>query len=83
MYIVVDVATDSVIIASKLTCIADFVNREARCPAEIVSVCGLWQAADKMRLHKRRYIVSRCDISESEAVFEKAREGFKRATLIT
>lgn len=89
-YIVRDSVTNSVILASTLTALAEYLNAEcARTQLERVSVRGLYEAADKRNgytggLHKMRYLVSRCDLSDSHVAFEQARrEGVDKATLLT
>ena len=89
-YIVRDSITNSVMLGSTLTALAEYLNAEcARNQFERVSARGLYEAADRRHgytggLHKMRYLVSRCDLTDSHIAFERARsEGVDKATLIT
>ena len=88
-YIVHDTLTNTVTLATKLTVLAEHLNQEyARCPHEQVCARGLYQAADKRSgytggRHKMRYLVSRCDVADSHLVFEDARAGVEKATVLT
>ena len=89
-YIVRDLVTNSVMLGSTLTALAEYLNAEcARDQFERVSVRGLYEAADKRNgctrgFHKMRYLVSRCDLTDCHVAFERARnEGVSKATLIT
>ena len=89
-YIVRDAVTNSVMLGSTLTALAEYLNAEcARNQFERVCARGLYEAADKRNgytggLHKMRYLVSTCALADSHVAFEQARsEGVDKATLIT
>ena len=90
-YIVRDAVTNSIMLASKLSVLAEFLNQKyARNQLECVSVRGLYEAADIRQgsytggLHKMRYAVSRCELDNSHVAFTQAcGEGFNRAMVIT
>ena len=86
-YIVYDNHTNSVMLASKLTTMAQYLNdRYARNRFETVSARSLYEAADTKSgyPHKLRYHVSRCEMTSAHIAFQKRRDlGVTRATLVT
>ena len=86
-YVCVDLATNSVMLASKLTSLAQHLNTEyARNRFEAVSARSLYEAADSKNgfPHKLRYHVKRCPMTSAHMHFQKLRDmGVNRASLIT
>ena len=89
-YIVHDILTKELLLSTKLSVIANYLNQQARHPQEYVSVRGLYEAADKRcgytkGLHKMRYRISTCDLAKSHLVFQQHayKAGVERAAIIT
>ena len=88
-YLIHDMATNSVIIGSKLTDLAEYLNTCARNEREFVSTRSLYESADKRGaymggVHKMRYLITRCDYSDSQVAFEQAmqKDGVVRGVVV-
>lgn len=87
-YIVHDIATNNLILSSKLTSIATHLNESyVRNKYETVSPRGLYEAASSKSLypHKMRFRVFRCDLKTAHLAFQKVRESgvVERSILLT